>query len=133
LGAVGLLDLPPLPLAAQQGPKKGPVGELGRYLGHKSQVNSVAISPDEKHLVSCGVDGTVRIWEVETGKEIKQHKDHTEIAWCVTYSPDGQYVLSGGGGTYNRATDRFTEGKDNDLRLWAGDSLREIRRFKGHT
>src|SRR5262245_52677365 len=82
LGAVGLCGLQPLPLAAQQGPKKAPVGELGKYLGHKGQVNSVAISPDEKQLVSCGLDGTVRIWEVETGKEIKQHKDHTEIAWC---------------------------------------------------
>jgi WD40 repeat protein len=124
--------LQPLPLAAQQGPKRAPVGELGKYLGHKGTVYSVAISRDEKQLVSCGKDGTVRLWELETGKEIKQHKDHTEIAWCVAYSPDGQFVLSGGGGTYDMAADKFNAGKDNDLRLWAADSLREIRRFTGH-
>jgi WD40 repeat protein len=78
------------------------------------------------------MDSTVRLWELETGKEINRHTDHTELVKCAAYSPDGQSVLSGGGSTYDLATDTFTRGKDCDLRLWAADSLKEIRRFKGH-
>jgi WD40 repeat protein len=109
-----------------------PVGELQRYLGHGGQVNRVVFSPDGKRLCSCGSDGSVRIWDTESGKEIKRHQDHTEIAWCVAYSPDGQFILSGGGDVYNAAKDRFKEGQDHALRLWASDSLRELRRFTGH-
>jgi WD40 repeat protein len=109
------------------------VGELRRYLGHKGTVYDVAFARDGKQFCSCGWDATVRLWDTETGKEIKSHHDHTEIVMCVAFSPDGQYVLSGGGMVYNAATDKFRDGKDHDLRLWAADSLQEVRRFKGHT
>jgi WD40 repeat protein len=37
--------------------------------GHKDQVDSVAFSPDGKTLVSGSKDGTVRFWDVVSGKE----------------------------------------------------------------
>lgn len=42
----------------------------GVYLsGHRQGVNSVAFSRDGKTLYSASVDGTIRVWDVETGQE----------------------------------------------------------------
>jgi len=33
--------------------------------GHKSEVNSVAFSPDNKFIISGSNDKTIKIWEVQ--------------------------------------------------------------------
>src|SRR5262249_16681668 len=92
---------------------------------------AVAFSPDGKQVVSCGFDGAVRLWDVETGKELRRHEDHTEVVCSLAFSPDGKTILSGGGGTFDAARDQWRAAKDNDLRLWGSDSRAELRRFKG--
>jgi WD40 repeat protein len=39
-------------------------------MGHSNHVNSVAYSPDGKHIVSGSEDWTVRIWDAAMGKEV---------------------------------------------------------------
>ncbi len=135
-GACGLLLLLAAcgSVALSQPPRAlPPVGEARRFLGHTHQVNSVTFTKDGTQVVSASIDSTVRLWDVAAGKEALRHEDHTEIVWRVAVSPDGTRVLSGGGGTYNRKTDKFKAGKDNTVRLWASDTLKELKRFKGHT
>ena len=48
--------------------------------------NCVAFSPDDKMVVSCGVDGTLRSWEVATGKEIHCFRGHQRLS-CRSVSP----------------------------------------------
>lgn len=43
---------------------------LRRFKGHSDGVLSVAFSPDDKRVISSDVHGTVRLWEVLTGKQI---------------------------------------------------------------
>ncbi len=56
--------------------------------------NSVAMSPDGKHLVSGNSNGSITIWDANTGKEITAIKGHTKMVNSVSYSPDGQIIAS---------------------------------------
>src|SRR5207237_673107 len=38
--------------------------ELARYEGHTSQVLAVAVSPDERYILTGGQDRTVRLWSL---------------------------------------------------------------------
>ena len=62
--------------------------ELGQFAGHAEDVGRLAISPDGVHAVSSSAgewrDGkygaaefTIRLWEVETKKEIRIFSGHT--------------------------------------------------------
>jgi len=61
----------------------------------------------------------VRLWEIETGKEIKQFSEHPFGVTAVAFSPDGKRILTG-------CLDRIA-------RLWDVESGKELQRFVGHT
>ncbi len=65
-------------------------------LGHSSEVFSVAFSPNGKHIVSGSDDKTIRLWDVQTGKQIGEPLNaHTEAVFSVVYSPDAKTIVSG--------------------------------------
>ncbi|TFK62569.1 WD40 repeat-like protein, partial [Pluteus cervinus] len=77
--------------------------------GHKSDVNSVAYSPDGRHVVSGSNDHTVRIWDASTGQQVGQPlQGHSRIVTSVAYSPDSRHVVSGSSDTTVRIWDAGT-------------------------
>jgi WD40 repeat protein len=64
---------------------------LRTLTGHTGGVSSLAVSPDERWLISASEDGTVRIWDLATGKEVASLVFLREgNSWLVT-TPDGLF------------------------------------------
>ena len=63
--------------------------------GHSDNVKSVAYSPDGKKIVSGSNDGTIKIWDANTGQCLKTLKGHSGDVWSVAFSPDGTKIISG--------------------------------------
>jgi WD40 repeat protein len=71
-------------------------GKLLRSMSHRS-ARSVAFFPDGKRAISTGWggDATVRIWDLETGEELKRFGGYSDPVNGVAVSPDGKRVLFG--------------------------------------
>jgi WD40 repeat protein len=82
-------------------------------------VFDVAFGPDETTALSASADGSLILWDVETGEVIRRYLGHEDMVWSVDISPDGHYVLSGS--------------MDGAIILWDFETAEELRRFKGHT
>src|SRR5260370_10691502 len=78
--------------------------ELRRFTGHTEVVMNVLFSPDGKRFLSCGYDGTVRLWDVESGRQLRRYAEQGNEVRCVAFLPDGRALSGCEGGT---------------LRLWA--------------
>ena len=57
--------------------------------GHIEFVNSVAFSPDGRRIVSGSYDTTIKVWDAETGREIRTLEGHFAGVNSVAFSPDG--------------------------------------------
>jgi WD40 repeat protein len=55
----------------------------------------VAFSPAGKQVLTGSWDNTARLWDVETGREIRRFEGHTRWIRSVAFSPDGKHVLTG--------------------------------------
>src|SRR5207244_5085559 len=58
--------------------------------------SSVSISADGKRLLTID-NRTVRLWDADTGKELRVFEGHTDVVRGAALSPDGTRVLSGSG------------------------------------
>ena len=64
-------------------------------LQDEDSVRCVAISPDERTIMSGLGDGAVCLWDAETGTCTTSSKAHSRWVWAVVFSPDGRYAASG--------------------------------------
>lgn len=62
---------------------------------HQDVVSAIALSPDDRYLVSGSYDTTVRIWQLSTGRQFRILNGHTAPVYCVAISPDNRWLASG--------------------------------------
>jgi WD40 repeat protein len=98
---------------------------------HVEWVHAVAFAPDGRRAVSGGgglaaddawqpgTDFDIRLWDLETGKEIRHFQGHGASITSLAVSADGRRLLSGS--------------HDGTARVWDVDSGKELQRFAGHT
>ncbi|KAH8835756.1 WD40-repeat-containing domain protein [Flagelloscypha sp. PMI_526] len=86
-----------------------------------SPVFAVAFSPDDSRIISGSNDGTVCVWDSQTGVQILPPlKGHRGPIWSVAFSPDGSSIAS--------ASD------DGTVRLWdAMTGTLVLSPMEGHT
>ena len=63
--------------------------------GHQKWVCSVAWNNNQKILASGSEDETIKLWEVDTGREILTIRGHSGYVNSVAFSPDGKILASG--------------------------------------
>ncbi|MGI8905110.1 MAG: WD40 repeat domain-containing serine/threonine-protein kinase [Candidatus Sumerlaeaceae bacterium] len=68
--------------------------ELMTYSGHTAPVRSVAFSPDERYLASASNDGSARIWDVNSGRELQRIGAHNSSVRRICWSPDGKRLAT---------------------------------------
>ena len=89
--------------------------------GHTDSVNSVAFSPDGRHIVSGSYDSTLQVWDAQTGEQVgNPFQGHTSSVWSVAFSPDGRHIISGS--------------DDRTIRIWDAKTGDQVGNpLQGHT
>ena len=80
--------------------------------------NPFTFTKDDKFLFSGGEDRIARMWNLETGKLVKEFKGHAQRIFCLDVTPDGKRLATGS--------------SDLTLRLWdvkTGESVMIISDF----
>lgn len=72
--------------------------------GRKEVIKRVTFSPDGKQMATAGSDKMVRVWSVETGKELAALSSPERIT-TVAYGLDGTFLAAGS--------------EDGSVRIWA--------------
>jgi RNA polymerase sigma factor (sigma-70 family) len=76
-----------------------------------------AVSSDGTLLAAAGKDGPIRVWDVATGKEVRQLEGHSQMVFHLDFLADGKTLVS--------------TSADQTARLWDVATGKELRQFAG--
>ncbi len=93
--------------------------ELVVQATHTEAVTWIESSPDKKIFASASKGGTVKLWDIESGRLIRNLINGPRWVNCVAFSPDGRTLAAGSG--------------DHVVRLWDIRTGQKIRELHGHT
>jgi WD40 repeat protein/serine/threonine protein kinase len=87
--------------------------------GHGNAVRAVAWDRDGTRLASGSYDGTVKVWDAATGKEIRTLRGHGHEVNAVAWSPDGTRLASAS--------------QDGPVKVWDVATATATLTLRGHT
>jgi WD40 repeat protein len=90
--------------------------------GHTNWVTDVVHLPGERQIITCSLDGSLRLWDLESGIQIgNEWRDGNDGTWSMALSPNGKIIATGSGGNgYN-------------VRLWDVETRKIISKWTEHS
>ena len=82
--------------------------------GHGSPVTSIAITSDSKQIISGSDDRTIRIWDIQTSRELNILRGHVDTVTSIAVISDNKQIISGS--------------LDKTIRIWDIESFIRIHK-----
>ncbi|XP_068002591.1 transducin beta-like protein 3 [Melanerpes formicivorus] len=86
--------------------------------GHSKDVNSLAVSPNDRLLATGSQDRLAKLWAAADGSLLGVFAGHRRGIWCVQFSPVDQVLA--------------TSSADGSLKLWSLRDFSCLKTFEGH-
>lgn len=110
------------------------VGEPFFMLKHFARVDAAIYSPDGKFLASARTqpENWIRIWDVDSGRELVRNFDEIGPITAVSFSNDGKTILTGSKILYSDFAPAGTAViLDGEIQVWdshSGELIQTLRR-----
>jgi WD40 repeat protein len=130
---------------SQRGPRLAPLNnallaalrncrEQRTFVGHEAYVVTGSFSSDGRRVLTTSHDGSVRLWEVATGRPLQVLKPLYGGTLRAALSPDGLWVVT----VHGNVVHHYPDGKkvlytNRVARLWDAATGKELAILKGHT
>jgi len=88
------------------------------FAAHTKRITACAVSADGSFFVSASEDGTVKVWDPETGAIRARLGGYADGVRGCAISPDSSFIVSAG--------------PDKTLKLWDPESGAELMTLRGH-
>ena len=85
--------------------------------GDAGQAYSFAFSPDGKRLASSGDNKRIKLWDINTGREMMSLVGHSQSVSGLAFSPDGSFIVS--------------SSDDKTIRFWRAATEAEAQARRG--
>ncbi|EED90164.1 platelet-activating factor acetylhydrolase beta subunit-like protein [Thalassiosira pseudonana CCMP1335] len=85
---------------------------------HSAVVTTVSVHPVYTMAASGSEDGTIKLWDHESGEYLRTLRGHTNVVTCVDFSPKGGYLAS--------------TSTDLSIKIWDVKEFTCVRTLRGH-
>ncbi|KAG0082536.1 hypothetical protein BGZ92_011637 [Podila epicladia] len=99
-------------------PKHSKYNPIAHWNVCSKSITAFAFSPDLQHVAVVAADGIMRIIDFVHERLIETFQSYFGALSCVSWSPDGKYILTGG--------------QDDLVTIWSFKDLKIIARCQGH-
>ncbi len=98
-------------------------GQVRAVLGYRTEsgvcFHSLAFSPDGRQLLSAGNARDIQLWDVASGRLVREFRGHSAEVFAAVFHPSGERIVSAG--------------RDRVIRVWDPAQDSDLGGLLGHT